>query len=195
MIPPAQQNSPPPSPQIYNPRNQNKNFWPSQAKTFLKFLTPPPPKLDGGTCSGWLLLVVCWLNDESLISFDLSTCLFPANVTWQDDILYNNYHIWWVFVARLDQALSLDFSIIYYCCFYNEYYLHPAVLNCYMFWCCAVKALFRFFQLPLCTKDFLASCIALRSAEIISENGISSKAGNLLLSTLGIFGFFPNTIW
>ena len=32
--------------------------------------------------TGWLLLVACWLTDESLLSFDLPVCLF-CGVTWQ----------------------------------------------------------------------------------------------------------------
>ena len=57
--------------------------------------------------------------------------------------------------------------------------------------CC--KALFSFSELSLCANALLASCMALRFAEITSVDGISSKAGNLL-STLGKFRFFQITI-
>ena len=42
-------------------QNKNKNFWCPPAKTFLRFLAPPPPpnKLDGGGCMPWKHWVHC----------------------------------------------------------------------------------------------------------------------------------------
>ena len=84
------------------------------------------------------LLFVNWLMNNLYLVICQFAC-FVLMLCGKDDISYNYYCVWWVFITHVAQAISLERSFVYYCFFYNKHYLHTVVWNCYMFWCCTIK--------------------------------------------------------